>query len=141
MEWFTISTWVYIILSGCVKLTLLFFYRRLFQAQAKARYYINGAIIFVFALNVALFFTTVFSCNPVEKEWNAMVRGHCFNPVVLPYISGISSSLTDLYVLILPIVLLWGLNMNTQRKLRVSFVFGLGILYVVPLGPDNSDSS
>ncbi|KAI0548666.1 hypothetical protein F4679DRAFT_573986 [Xylaria curta] len=131
LKYFSISSWVYLVLTACVKLTFLFFYRRIFSTRTKIRYiFIDGAIILVVLLNISLFIATILSCIPVQREWDTTVPGHCINPVILPYFSGVSSSATDIYVLILPITLLWGLNMNTQRKIRVSSIFGLGILSV-----------
>ncbi|KAI0400714.1 hypothetical protein F4802DRAFT_583715 [Xylaria palmicola] len=129
--YFTISTWVYLVLTTTIKLTFLSFYHRLFSTHTKWRYMITGAIVFVILLNVSLVFATIFSCAPVSREWNPTIPGHCINPVILPYFSGISSFLTDLYVLVLPISLLWQLNMTIQQKLKVSCIFGLGILACV----------
>ncbi|KAI0876578.1 hypothetical protein GGS24DRAFT_513468 [Hypoxylon argillaceum] len=131
LMYFTISTWVYLILAATVKLTFLSFYHRLFSTHTYWRYFGTGAIIFVALLNVSLIFATVFSCTPVSREWDPTIPGHCVDPVILPYFSGISSFLTDLYVLILPIALLWQLNMTTQQKIKASCVFGLGILACV----------
>lgn len=130
-QYFTISSWVYLILTACVKLTFLFFYRRVFSTRMKAKYFIDGAIVFITVLNIALTVATILSCIPVSREWDTTVPGHCINPVILPYFSGISSSATDIYVLILPITLLWGLNMNWKRKMRLAAVFGLGVLCVL----------
>ncbi|KAI0812128.1 hypothetical protein GGR55DRAFT_640494 [Xylaria sp. FL0064] len=130
LKYFSIASWVYLILTACVKLTFLFFYRRVFTTRTIRRYFIDSAIVFITLLNLALLIATVFECTPVQREWNPLIPGHCFNPVILPYFSGISSSATDIYVLVLPITLLWGLNMNMQRKLRLTAIFSLGILSV-----------
>lgn len=122
------ATYVYVALSGLIKLTILFFYRRIFSPQTKTKYFINVGIAFVACLNTAIFLTTVFNCIPIEKQWNVALDGHCFNPEILPYVSGVSSSLTDIYVLLLPIPLLWGLNMNLKRKVRLMVIFSFGLL-------------
>jgi len=54
--------------------------------------------------------------------------GRCFPPKILPYLSGVLNSATDIYVLIIPIRPLWDLQMDLNRKLRVMAVFGVGIL-------------
>lgn len=38
---------------------------------------------------------------------------------------------TDLVILILPLTVIWGLNIPTRSKLSLSFIFSLGSLYVV----------
>lgn len=122
------ATFDYMVLTGFIKLTLLFFYYRIFSPQTTVKYFIIGGIVFVACINTALFFATVFECSPVALLWDSSLSGHCINSEVLPYISGAVSSATDIFVLILPIRLLWSLNLNYARKVRLIAVFGLGIL-------------
>lgn len=91
---------------------------------------IAGGIIFVACLNTALFFAVVFECTPIARSWDATIPGHCMDgtPGVLPWFSGATSSATDIFVLILPLPLLWGLNMSLAMKMRLLAVFSLGLL-------------
>lgn len=125
---YTMATWVYLILATCIKLTFLFLYRRIFSPQTTTKYFINGGIVFVACLNTGLLFSTIFMCSPVARSWNSALDGHCINPKVLPYFSGVTSFLTDIYILILPIPLLWRLNMGRKRKFRLAVIFGTGLL-------------
>ncbi|CAN8097131.1 unnamed protein product [Discula destructiva] len=130
-KWFTIATFVYVALTGTIKLTFLFFYYRVFSPRSSTKYTIIGGIVFVCCLNTGLFFATIFECTPVERSWNTSLPGHCFRAKVLPYFSGVTSSATDLFVLVLPMKLVWGLNLNSARKLRLVAIFGLGIFSCV----------
>ena len=134
LKWFTIACFLYLPCAGIIKLAFLFFYYRVFSlGQSRTRHVITGAIVFVFCLNTGLTLATIFACSPIEKQWNPFVPdGHCIDPVILPYLSGASSSATDLFVLLLPLPLLWGLNMTLDQKIRLGAVFGLGLLYVYP---------
>ncbi|KAL7793171.1 hypothetical protein V8C37DRAFT_378668 [Trichoderma ceciliae] len=114
------------------------------------RYLIILGIVLVVCFNISLFFGTVFSCIPVERAWNPIIPGHCLNPVILPYISGVSSSVLDLYTLILPVPALVGLNMDLKRKLKVIAVFSIGLfacvaslirLAMTPILHSNPDAS
>lgn len=111
-----------------VKLTILFFYRRVFGSKSKVKWATAIGIVLVICLNGGVFLANLFSCRPIQRTWNPMVPGQCFNPVILPYLSGVSSFLTDLYVLVIPIPVIWSLNLDVKRRLRVMAVFGLGIL-------------
>ncbi|KAL6836946.1 GPCR, PTH11-type [Trichoderma camerunense] len=128
LKWFSIGSFIYLLLGGCVKLTFLFFYYRIFSETNKMRYLVIFGIVLVVGFSVSLFFGNVFSCIPVEKAWNPIVPGHCLNPVILPYVSGISSSVLDLYTLVLPVPVLVGLNMDLKRKVKVIAVFSIGLL-------------
>ncbi|KAI0541383.1 hypothetical protein GGR58DRAFT_18006 [Xylaria digitata] len=126
--YFSVATHPYLILVMTIKLSFLFFYHHiLFSTHTKSKYLIISAMIFVGLLNTSLFITALLSCISIEREWSPAVPSRCFNPVIFPYFSGISTFLTDLYVLILPISLLWQMNMRLQQKLKLSAVFGLGI--------------
>ncbi|KAK0508024.1 hypothetical protein JMJ35_009913 [Cladonia borealis] len=122
----TIAEYIYIPLGASIKLSCLLFYRRLFSPSRKMRLSIDGGIIFVLAAYTALFFATIFQCDPIRKAWYARTPGHCFKSKRLPYTSGGINVLSDLYVLILPMPCVWGLNMILSRKLRLISIFGLG---------------
>ncbi|KAL7807759.1 GPCR, PTH11-type [Trichoderma aethiopicum] len=150
LKFFTIGSYIYLLASGCVKLTFLFFYYRIFAGSVKMRYLIIAGIILTFGFTTSLFFGTVFSCIPVERAWNPTVPGHCLNPIYLPYVSGISSSALDLYTLVLPVPVVVGLNMDLKRKLKVVAVFGIGLfacaaslvrLGMTPILRSNPDAS
>ncbi|PTB66043.1 GPCR, PTH11-type [Trichoderma citrinoviride] len=150
LKFFTIGSYIYLLASGCVKLTFLFFYYRIFSGSTKMRYLIIAGIVLTFGFTTSLFFGTVFSCIPVERAWNPIVPGHCLNPVYLPYVSGVSSSALDLYTLILPVPVVVGLNMDLKRKFKVVAVFGIGLfacaaslvrLGMTPILRSNPDAS
>ncbi|KAF3482730.1 putative Integral membrane protein Pth11-like [Arthroderma uncinatum] len=130
LKYFTFAQYVYLILTATIKLTFLFFYRRVFSPQTLSKILISFGIVFVSTSHVAILFATVFSCSPIARAWNLAIPGRCINPVILPYLSGALSSATDLYVLILPIYPVWNLNMKLRRKIKLLAVFGLGIFAV-----------
>ncbi|KAK8061888.1 hypothetical protein PG994_008254 [Apiospora phragmitis] len=130
LKFFTISTYVYLILSACIKLMFLFFYRRLFLQHPKMKYTVGAAIAFVSLFHLAIFFATVFACSPIARQWDVSIPGNCNNPEILPYLSGSVSSVTDIFVLLLPVPLVWTLHATTRKKFGVLAVFGVGVLSV-----------
>ncbi|KAM7213238.1 hypothetical protein V8F06_011403 [Rhypophila decipiens] len=127
LKWFTFASYIYLVLATFIKLVFLFFYRRIFSTECTTRHLINFGIVFVSCLNGGIFFTTVFECDPIQRQWDPTLPGRCINPVILPCLSGATSSATDILVLVIPMRLLWGLNMNMRRKLKILAVFGLGL--------------
>ncbi|KAF2466569.1 uncharacterized protein BDR25DRAFT_336433 [Lindgomyces ingoldianus] len=127
-KYLVLAAWAYLLLTGCIKLTFLFCYRRIFSMESGVKTFINLGISFVVCLTAGLFFATMFSCTPVQRSWNAIVPGTCFNPHILPWLSASSSSLTDIYILVLPIAPLWRLNMSLKSKLKVMVAFSFGLL-------------
>ncbi|KAI0879953.1 uncharacterized protein GGS22DRAFT_101847 [Annulohypoxylon maeteangense] len=123
----TIAAQIYFVATTVIKLSLLFLYRRIFNLQKTAKWFVNGGIVLVTLMGVSILLAIIFFCFPVEKAWNNSIPGHCSSPAPVSYLSGAWNAFVDIYVLILPIPLLWGLNMGPKRKIRLGAVFGIGI--------------
>jgi hypothetical protein len=128
LKYLMLSAWVYMLTTGAIKLTFLFTYRSIFSMKSKIKTFIYIGIAFVMCLSLSLFFSSVFSCNPIPKAWNALLPGTCGSPTTLAWISAISSSVTDLYIWVLPIVPLWRLNLSLEKRLKVMIAFSFGLL-------------
>lgn len=114
--------------ATCIKLSFLFLYRRLFNLKLKAKWLINIGIVLCLLVNLGMFFGVVFFCIPVQKGWNNSLPGHCSDPAVLAYLTGAWNIVVDVYVLAVPVPLVWGLQMGKSKKARLVAVFGVGIL-------------
>lgn len=84
----------------------------------------------VIAWFVAMFFTTLFNCVPVEYFWNRQLPGggRCVDLLQFAYGNGITNLLLDVIVLCLPFPMLWRLQLNFRTKISLCFVFTLGFL-------------
>ncbi|KAI0108786.1 hypothetical protein F4776DRAFT_675001 [Hypoxylon sp. NC0597] len=131
VKFVAISSYVYLLVTATTKLTFLFFYRRVFSPQCACKYAIDGGIVFIICATISLFFASVFACVPVARTWDETVDGHCFNPDGIDYLSGAVNAVVDLYIFVLPIPLLWKLEMGTKRKLKLLIVFSLGLFACV----------
>ncbi|KAI0133382.1 hypothetical protein F4776DRAFT_133516 [Hypoxylon sp. NC0597] len=127
----TIAAQIYFIATTLIKLSLLFLYRRIFNLQKTAKIFVNGGIIVVTLMGIAILLAIIFFCFPVAKAWDDSIPGHCSSPAPVSYLSGVWNAVVDIYVLILPAPLLWGLNMGPRRKMRLAAVFGIGIFACV----------
>ncbi|KAI1875018.1 hypothetical protein JX265_003703 [Neoarthrinium moseri] len=125
----TIASQIYLVAATAIKLSLLFLYRRLMNLQTKrtTKYLIDGGIVVILLFNIGLLLGIIFFCIPVQKAWDNSIEGRCSSPAPLSYLSGVWNSLVDIYVLVLPIPLVWGLHMGPRRKLRLAAVFSVGI--------------
>ena len=110
------------------KLSILFFYRRIFPSRRFALLAIFIGCIMI-GWWLSLIFAVIFSCQPVNYFWNKSIRnGHCINENALAYgITGVNI-VTDLAVLCLPLPWLWTLQIPLSRKLSLIGIFGLGSL-------------
>ena len=111
-----------------IKLTFLFFFIRVFNSDKKMRYMVYFGIFSCTIFYIAMFFRSLFLCSPMEKAWDPFIAGDCLPIEITPYTTGIFNTLSDIYILALPMPLIWHLNMAVNRRLRLMAVFSLGIL-------------
>lgn len=124
-----VAQWLYCIIAPTLKLAVLWLYRRIFGPQTRINYMVNGGIVFNVIAYTALFFISLLSCMPLERRWNPFVEGYCLPSGVNAYLSGAINTLTDGFVVLLPIPVIWKINMAFSSKIRASAVFSLGIMY------------
>ena len=80
-------------------------------------------------LCIAFIFSEIFECEPVAYFWDKTIKGgKCINSNYLSYGLTAANVATDIAVLLLPIPLLWTLQMKTHRKLAAIAILGLGCL-------------
>ena len=132
----SVAEYVYLVLAATIKLSCLFFYRRVFNPSRKMRGFIHGGIAIIILVYILMFFLTLFKCTPIAKNWNALSPGHCLPPKGLPYASGAINVVSDIFVLVLPLPCIWSLKLKLSRKLRVTAIFNLGILHSFLLPSD-----
>ena len=76
-------------------------------------------------------FPTIFQCSPIAYSWNkAIVGGHCINVHVMWIVQDIFFLVLDIYVVVLPMPMIWNLQITRPEKIAISGVFLLGSLYV-----------
>lgn len=111
------------------KSSALFFYARIFGVTNTRFKY---ALWLVHAMNIAwliaILLSVTFMCNPVEKAWKPALDGHCLNTGLLWTGSGITSLIIDVIILVLPLPMLWKLQMKAIRRVQITGVFICGYL-------------
>ena len=87
----------------------------------------------IHVVNASYFAATVLAacliCRPFAFNWDRSIHGgKCGNQKSLDLWIGIYNLLMDVTVVILPMPVLWGLQMAISKKLALSFMFGMGIM-------------
>lgn len=67
-------------------------------------------------------------CIPIESIWNSDVRGTCINLVAFSYFTNITNLITDIWVFLLPLPIIFRLHISRRQKLEVAGVFAIGLL-------------
>lgn len=85
---------------------------------------------YVIAFGIAVVISDFLTCRPLSKAWNPLQPGVCENPVNSAIALSSCNMATDLIIILLPMPMIWGLQMATRRKIELTVVFALGFLYV-----------
>ena len=110
---------LYLCTMASIKLSILFLYLRLFGVSKWFRITAYGAIAMIALWFIACLIVAILSSQPLDSiivpKWSAVG-------------SGVSNVATDLVVWCLPLYMVWRLKANRQTKIKLVFLFGLGLL-------------
>ncbi|KAH7391671.1 hypothetical protein BKA64DRAFT_111454 [Cadophora sp. MPI-SDFR-AT-0126] len=109
-----------------VKATLLLLFVRVFSPK---RNVVRG--IYCFATLLLLYYTStslakVWVCTPIGAFWNPAIRKSCIDTDSVFRMDNILSVITDLVILILPVPLMWSVQVTRKKKIGISMLLGAG---------------
>ena len=114
----------------CIKLSILFFYVRLFPYQ-KFRYFAYANMAYTIAWGIATWIVNLTVCSPIAYYYDkTIIGGTCKDQSISGSVNGALSLLGDISILALPLPMIWKLHMNTRRKIALCGIFLLGSLWV-----------
>lgn len=115
-----------------IKVSLLFFYLRLFPARRIRRVlWATLALNGVYAL--AFIFLSIFACQPVSffwEGWDGEHEGKCLNRHTITWAHACIGIALDVWMLAIPLSQISVLKLHWKQKLSVGFMFFVGSLYV-----------
>lgn len=135
------STWLaelaFLVCGGATKISILLFYRRLADQTVDKRWKwaVISAIFFTTAWSIAFILTLCFNCTPTEAYWKAFDPTYhheftCVNTTVINLLAGIFAASSDLYSVVLPVVMTRSFGLPKAQKAALHFIFSLGLLVV-----------
>ena len=69
-------------------------------------------------------------CRPISYRWNFAIEGaSCGNEMKLSLFIAICNFLQDVIVVVLPMPILWTLQTTVSKKVALTGMFGMGIVY------------
>lgn len=121
---------------GLVKLSVIFFCRRIFCDVFKNKFDIITKVLITLVVvwSVGFTFAMIFECGfnfgALFSTAENLVK-HCVKTLKLAEAFVISDATTDLMILCLPLPMIWTLQMSTRRKITATSIFLLGSLATV----------
>lgn len=140
-KWVVLSRkidWTMIVIEkaafGAIKLSFLFFYRRIFGVWESFRHINNTLIGLIAAWTLAFILADIFLCGVhPELIWvddQTVALGRCGNRGALLLVFSVTSVATDILVLGLPFLYIGRLQMSRQKMWASAVVFLLGFVQV-----------
>ncbi len=112
-----------------IKLSILAMYRKLFTVSLMFKHALVGVSTIVVGWMISVTIAQIFTCTPVQGAWIVTAPANCFDQTKFYYGNSISNVIIDTIMLIMPLPLVWPLNMSMRKKLNVTLLFFLGGLY------------
>jgi hypothetical protein len=115
-----------------IKVSILLFYRRLFGKRKRLQQIVLGFIAFHILFAVASILTYAFMCWPVSAYWDLEQRTNScptFKKALTMYMTLRSVTVTcDIALLLLPMKMVWDLQIPARQRLGLVCLFALGFL-------------
>ncbi|OHW92654.1 CFEM domain-containing protein-like protein [Colletotrichum incanum] len=131
---FFIDESFYLTCLGLTKISVLFFYLRIFPNKS-FRHATYAAMAYIASSTTIMLFMQIFQCIPFSYNWDGWKGDfgphHCLNINVLAFVAGGLSISHDIIILFLPIPLLWHLHMGLRSKVGIFIMFSLGIFILI----------
>ncbi|KAK6207742.1 hypothetical protein QIS74_12823 [Colletotrichum tabaci] len=121
---------------GCLvlwpaKAAMCTFYVRLTEGLHNYRKRIICGFVLIIVTWLAVFFSIIFSCHPIHKNWQIHPDpGNLCQPAISKInilVTVVLNVITDLYLLSIPIPMLWGAQLPLRKKLGLIVLFSGGI--------------
>ncbi|KAF2226021.1 CFEM domain-containing protein [Elsinoe ampelina] len=133
IEYFYIMAWLYFLQITLLKLSLLFFYLRVFP-RTEIRRLLWGTIVFVSVWGLSFVLIAVFQCRPIHyfwTKWDGLHKGTCLSANKVSWANAGFSIALDLWILAIPMWEIRQLKMHWKKKIGVAVMFGVGTFVTV----------
>ncbi|KAH7184543.1 uncharacterized protein B0J16DRAFT_371515 [Fusarium flagelliforme] len=126
--WFYVIVFTYFILQTTMKISLLFFYLRIFPSRGVRR--LLWATLAFIAINGTTFaLVAIFQCQPISHFWNKWDGNHtgwCASVNGVAWSNGAVNIASDFLILGVPLSQLNKLNLDLNKKIGVAMMFSVG---------------
>lgn len=125
IQWTITTAILYNFVIVTTKISILFFYRRLFpQTWFKNCLFATGTVLVMSLLGQVP--TDIFQCVPIRSGWSPNVKGTCIDFGAATLATGIINVVTDLILITLPIPVIWNLKTSAQNRWLLILTFMAG---------------
>jgi hypothetical protein len=134
----------FLICSGCTKVSILFFYRRLVTGTYSKKWYwcVWLAIGFTITYTVVFCIVLLLDCQPTRAYWMAFdikyalsANYSCLEDSnTMNILAGVVPAISDLYSVVLPCIITWHHDVPKRQRIALNAIFCLGLVVVAASG-------
>lgn len=123
---------MYFCAQALVKISILLLYHRLFGVDKWFRLTLRVAGALTVMWWIAAFLDTMFQCEPIQAIWDKSIQNaKCQDIRASALGTGIANMILDIMFLIIPLPMIWKLQVTRRVKVSLTGIFLLGALYVI----------
>ncbi|OTA98543.1 hypothetical protein M426DRAFT_45973, partial [Hypoxylon sp. CI-4A] len=133
LEWNTVYQVLNVIGAFFTKLSIGIFLLR-FKNSRRLRLAIWIFLTPLALTTLVVVFTVLLQCIPLSKFWTPSIDGHCISqnvPLTASYVQSAFAILTDLFLTVSPVVILWNIKINRRKKLGICGLMSLGLMATI----------
>ena len=106
---------------------LLQYYRLMSVSRMRWVYITSMVIVSMWSTSQVLGISLL--CVPLQAVWDPRIKGKCFqHQIVMWYVNAIAHIVFDFAIIVMPLPIVWRLQLPLGQKLLLSGIFGLGFL-------------
>jgi hypothetical protein len=126
----------YIVCTTLIKISILCFYRRMSASLTNIFVYcVWGSIFFCATYAITFIFLIAFTCSPAigfyrifDISWRFQNELTCHDEGAIIVAVAAISTVQDLVICLLPVFLIWNLQIARRQKLALCGIFGMGLM-------------
>ncbi|CBF79121.1 uncharacterized protein ANIA_10886 [Aspergillus nidulans FGSC A4] len=112
---------------SAVKVSIVLLYIGLFGSARTIRYCCYTLITLQILWGAAVILSSLLLCKPLRMNWDPTADGHCGSTEATYLALHIINLILDVTVGLLPVPVLWKLQMKRRKKIELTLMFALGI--------------
>ncbi|KAF2968351.1 hypothetical protein GQX73_g5201 [Xylaria multiplex] len=126
---------LYITSRDLVRLSILFFYHRIFGHIPLARRLIQFSFVLIITCCAAFDFAILFGCTPISyfwTGWDGQHDGHCISMNGIFWAGAFVVIAIDIWIILIPLFFIIRLNLPLRKRILsgVMFAFGIFVVFV-----------
>lgn len=115
------------------KLSILWLYTCIFTTKSfQIASYTMMGVVGAYGVSFLVVFCT--NCQPISQSWNPVEGGHCKDVRIEEIVSVSVNMVIDAIIVVMPMPVLWGLQMPIRKKIAITFLFSLGLMVIAIMG-------